>query len=363
MRVLHISSARTFSDAERHIVSLCREMSRRGHEMFVALRPSSEWHEMVAFLPPERVLKVSIRNSFGMFSARRIARFIDARGIDVIHAHSGKDYLAANVVRKSAKDVRLVLTRHNRQPLKPFHRFALRAVDAALATSEDVRDILQLTFAADRVFLVPRGVEANDGRQEQRDNNRSEFREFHGVPQDAPLVAGVGGPHGVRELVLAAGEVRKQLPDCYFVIVGVDTSADQRRSHRDLQRLAKVLGVGNRVISLNEPPQSLELLAAADVFVSLADTREPSRLLLEAVLAGVPAITTRDDGLWPKRMVAAAAQPAALATAIISALGDVESASGTAAEAREIARERFSVVRMADEVEAVYTTVLGRQLS
>ena len=74
VRVLHISSAKTFGGGERHLVDLCRELTTRGHEVFVALRPTNEWQDRLDFLPPERFLHVSIRNSFGMFSARRIGR-------------------------------------------------------------------------------------------------------------------------------------------------------------------------------------------------------------------------------------------------------------------------------------------------
>ena len=360
MRVLHISSARTFGDTERHIVGLTREMSRRGHEMFVALRPTCEWHEMVGFLPPERVLQVSIRNSFGMFSARRLARFIDRLGIEVIHAHTGKDYLAANVVRKAAKDVRLVLTRHVRQPLKPFHRFALRAVDAALATSEDVRDLLNLTFAADRIFLIPRGVDVDDAGQGEHDEARRAFREFHGIPRGAALTVAVGGPHGAREFVLAANEVVKALPDSYFVIVSRDA---EQRARRESLRLAKVLGLGERMKWLNEPAESHELLASADLVVSLTERGEPSHLFLEAMLAGLPGVTASNVGLWPARMLIPDLEPLILARAMVSVLENRDAAAKTAADARQVAQETFGVERMADAVEAVYTTVLNRQLS
>ena len=61
-------------------------------------------------------MHVSVRNSFGMFSARRITRFVKAHKIDILHAHAAKDYLAASVVCRSAKDTKLVLTRHVDQP-------------------------------------------------------------------------------------------------------------------------------------------------------------------------------------------------------------------------------------------------------
>ena len=95
VHILQITSAKTFGGGERHLVDLCRELTKRGHEVYVALRPTSEWQNRLDFLPPENFLHVSIRNSFGMFSAKRIARFADEKGIEIIHAHVARDYLAA----------------------------------------------------------------------------------------------------------------------------------------------------------------------------------------------------------------------------------------------------------------------------
>ena len=69
MRILQISSAKNFGGGERHFVDLCRGLASRGHEVFVALRPTSEWQARLDFIPPENVLRVSIRNSFGVLSA------------------------------------------------------------------------------------------------------------------------------------------------------------------------------------------------------------------------------------------------------------------------------------------------------
>src|SRR5947209_3975529 len=134
MRLLHLSSALTFGGGERHFVDLGRELCARGHVLFVGLRPTNRWQDRIDFVPPERFLHVSIRNSFGMFSARRIARFAEENGIDIIHAHVARDYVAASIAARSA-NTRLVLTRHVSFPMKSFHRFALRNVDAAIAVS------------------------------------------------------------------------------------------------------------------------------------------------------------------------------------------------------------------------------------
>ncbi|MBK6724261.1 MAG: glycosyltransferase [Acidobacteria bacterium] len=148
MRILHISSAKAYGGSERHFADLTRELSRRGHEVFVALRPSCEWQDRLAFVSPERFLHVSIRNSFGMFSARRIAQFAEKNEIDIIHAHIARDYIAASIAARSAKNAASIDSPRMSQPMKSFHRFAFRNVDAAIAVSSSVCDQLERGLSA-----------------------------------------------------------------------------------------------------------------------------------------------------------------------------------------------------------------------
>ena len=179
MKILHISSAKTFGGGERHLVDLCRELDRRGHEVYVAIRPSNEWRERLSFLPAERFLLVSIRNSFGMFSAKKIGRFIESNEIDIVHAHVARDYLAASIAVRSLKRAKLVLTRHVVFPLKPFHRFALRNVDAAIGVSPPVAEQLVRIFPPDKVHVIPNGINTDAERNDAETG--LEFRDFHKI--------------------------------------------------------------------------------------------------------------------------------------------------------------------------------------
>ena len=97
MRILHISSSRTFGGGERHVADLTRGLADRGHEVFVALRPTNEWQHRLNFLSPENIMHVSIRNSFGVLSSMRIADFVRQNKIDIVHAHVARDYIPASI--------------------------------------------------------------------------------------------------------------------------------------------------------------------------------------------------------------------------------------------------------------------------
>ena len=364
MRILHLSSAKTFGGGERHLVDLCRELRSRGHEVFVALRPTNEWQSKLDFIPPENFLHVSIRNSFGMFSAKRIARFIENNKIDILHAHVARDYLAASLACRIANCSKLILTRHVVFPLKPFHRFALRNVEAAVAVSPAVTVQLEKIFPSAKVTLIPNGINFIDQPTESRRNLAAEFRAFHDIPPDAPLVVTLGELRvlkGQRDFVLAANEIVKRHPDCRFVIAGKDNSID-KKFRRELRRLVKVLGHEDKFIWLDWLDDISPLLYAADIFVSPSHSESFGLAILDAMAAGTPVIATATDGaqelLKDTNALTPIQDPLALAGKICEFLSDAERRNSLGLQLRTTAVENFGLTAMTDATELLYTKVL-----
>jgi glycosyltransferase involved in cell wall biosynthesis len=363
VRILQISSAKTFGGGERHLVDLCRELHLRGHEIFVALRPTNEWQERLDFLPPGRILHVSIRNSFGMFSAKRIARFIGKHGIQIVHAHVARDYLTASIASRSADGSKMVLTRHVMFPMKPFHRFALRNVTAAVAVSPPVREQLLKIFPSEKVRLIANGIAMTEGRASRAAEGKA-FRELHDIPNEVPLIATLGELKplkGQRDFVLAANQVIKRHPDSRFVIAGTDNSLDQR-FRRELKRLVRVLGHEDRFLWLDWLDDVHPLLAAADIFVSPSHTESFGLAILDAMAAGTPIVATETDGakelMISTNALVGIKDPLALAETICRLIEDDEARKTLGSQLERSARERFSLASMIDATERLYDEIL-----
>lgn len=363
MRILHVSSAKTFGGGERHLVDLCRELTLRGHEVFVALRPTNEWQERLDFIPKENFLHVSIRNSFGMFSAKRIARFIEAHDIEILHAHVARDYVAASIACRIAGKAKLVVTRHVVFSLKPFHRFALRNVEAAIAVSLGVKVQLERIFPAEKVTLIPNGINVAAQTKEIADDLAAKFRSFHEIPSDAPLVVTLGELKvlkGQRDFVLAANEILKLHPECRFIVAGKDNSVD-KKFRRELRRLVKVLGHEERFIWLDWLDDISPLLYAADIFVSPSHSESFGLAILDAMAAGTPVVATATDGakelLKGTNALAPVRDPIALADKICELLDDAERCRFLGSQLQASALENFGLEAMADATEAVYRKV------
>ena len=364
MRILQISSAKSFGGGERHFVDLCRELVRRGHEVFAALRPTNEWQSRLAFLPPGNFLHTSIRNPFGMFSAKRIAGFAEKKAIDIVHAHIARDYLAAGIACRVAKDVKLVLTRHVGRPMKSYHRFALRNVAAAIAVSADVRVHLAKIFPAEKIRLIPVGVAADERGPIAKQESGAGFRAFHGIPPDVPLVVTLGKlkiVNGQRDLVLAANEIVKLFPACRFVIAGTDDSMDQK-FRRELRRLVKVLGLDENVLWLGWLDDTLPLLDAADILVSPSQTGRFGHVILEAMAAGKPVVATETEAarqfLDDADLLAPTRDPVSLAELICGLLDDPVRRREIGDALRSSASANYGVDKMVDATEELYRSLV-----
>ena len=361
MRILQLSSAKTYGGGERHLVDLSRSLQERGHEIFVALRPTNEWQNRLGFVPPENFLHVSIRNSFGMFSAKRIGRFLIKNKIDIIHAHVARDYLAASIAGRIAQNTKIVLTRHVLFQMKPFHRFALRNVDAAIAVSEGVRDQLLNIFPANKITVIPNGLAMHDGAE--RDLRGREFRELHHIPVDAPLIGTVGELiplKGQRDFVLAAHEIVKVLPDCRFVVAGKDNTIDQR-FRRELKRLVKVFDISENFLWLDWVEDLTPLLSSLDVFVSPSHSESFGLAILEAMANHTAVIATATKGaedlLSDGSLIVPVHDPLAMANSIAALVSDRTRCREIGLELGRKARERYSLDRMVSATESLYERV------
>jgi len=367
MRILHISSAKDYGGGERHVRDLTHGLIDRGHDVFAAVRPTNTWERHLDFLPADRILHTSIRNSFGILSSKRIAGFVRDNEIQIIHAHVARDYIPASVACMLSKPAKFVLTRHLLFGLKPFNKFALKNLSRAIAVSSGVEAELKRVFPAEKVVVIPHGLDINQRRTVEKQQMREEFRSFHQIPADAPTVGILGELielKGQREFILAANEIVKRFPDARFIVVGVDHSIDQK-FRRDLRRLAKTLDLEKRFLWLDWLEDTAPFYSALDVFVSASHTESFGLAILEAMAMGTPVIGTETAGavelLCDRDLLVPINDPVRLANAVAAMIGDSQQRELVGNRLATRAAENYSSSRMIDATELLYRQVLGLQ--
>lgn len=347
------------------MVDLCRGLKDRGHEIFAALRPTCNWRDRLGFLPESNILTVSIRNSFGVLSAIRIAEFARDNDIDIIHAHVARDYIPASIACMAAKRSKLVITRHVLFPLKPFNKFALTNVDRAIAVSDPVAVDLKKIFSKEKVRVIWNGLDIVPPPANESATLKNAFRTEHNIPDGAFVIGSMGELKelkGQRDLVLAAPEILRKEPNAFFVMAGEDHSTGQS-FRRELKRLVSVFNLEDRFLWLNWLEDTRAFFAAIDMFVSSSHSESFGLAILEAMAHGKPVAATATEGatllINDKEMLFKIKDPVDLAKKVTTAAHDKQRLATTGEFMRQRAVSEFSLERMIDKTELLYREILG----
>lgn len=366
MRILHISSARSFGNRETHLVNLCRGLTERGHEVFVATRPTSNWRENFDFLPPENIFHASVRNAFGVFSAKQIAGFASAQKIEIIHAHADRDYIPASLACRLTSGARFVLTRHVPYALKPFHRLTLTNVARAVAVSTVIGEKLRTTFPPRKIEVIPNGIRAEKRTEEERRKRREEFKSFHQIPSGALTVGIIGElleQKGQRDFVLAANEIAARRADAFFVVAGKDNSINQQ-FRRELKRLVKIFDLENRFLWLDWVENTAELIENLDIYVSVPHTESSGLTILDAMAVKTPVVAAETgrakELLLPGEtaLLVPPREPVKIAEAVSLLLESEAARERLAANAQAAVEQKFSLDEMIERTENLYREIL-----
>src|SRR5919201_6780488 len=100
MKILQVCSAdEGLGGGERHVIDLTRGLIERGHELHLAVRPSSPLRRALSGLPL-RWHELGLRNALDLASVRRLAGAIRNEQIEVLHAHVARDYSVCGLAAK-----------------------------------------------------------------------------------------------------------------------------------------------------------------------------------------------------------------------------------------------------------------------
>jgi glycosyltransferase involved in cell wall biosynthesis len=236
-----------------------------------------------------------------------------------------------------------------------FRRVIRHTVVSATDVAERFRTLLP-TLPEDRMEVIPKGIEAPEGLP-----SRAEARARFGLPETGVVVGLVG--RLVREKrVDRFIEALARVPGCTGVIVG------DGPERADLEEQARHLGEIDRIRFLGRLDEAWPALAAFDLLVVSSDTESMANVMLEALVLGIPVLSTPVSGAHdvlvdgvdaeaPPGRVVSDFGPGTLASALQRLVHEpaLRARMSEAAVAR--VRERFSMDRYVDRWEATLRRV------
>jgi glycosyltransferase involved in cell wall biosynthesis len=337
-------------------------MAARGHDMHLATRPHARIANE-ARAAGITVVTLPMRGNADLASVARLAAYLRRHRIQVVNTHSGVDTWIGSLAAKLARVPVLVRTRHLHLPLKRrWSNFVHFLPDTVITCGQAMQQLLvqECGFPQDRVVSIPTGI---DFPRFTPAVTRATTRQTLGIDAKVFVVLMVGIIRGVKrhEVALRAfEEFSRSCRDSRLLLAG------EGPMRRDMEQLAKELGIEDRVIFLGHREDIPDLMAAADVLLLTSRSEGIPQAISQALGVGLPVVATRVGGV-PELietevtgLLVPPEDPGAVAAALRRMAADPEAVKGMVERGQRHALSRLSLQAMLDRTEDEYRRLLAK---
>lgn len=363
-----------------HVALLSRGLDGRGYETLLVTGRAGAGEEEHTDLDGVRVryldrLGPEIRPLHDLAVLLELIRVVRAFRPDVVETHTAKAGMLGRLAARLAR-------RHRPIVIHTYHGHVLRgyfgslktglfrSIERGLARLSDrligvsaatVDELVDLKVAPRAKFtVVPLGLDLDPFLALSPEPDRS-FREEIGAGPDEVLFTYTGRLVPIKrpELMLRAlARARRGGAAARVVVVGDGVPRPQ------LERLARNLGCAGAVDFLGYRRDLARIAAGSDAALLTSDNEGTPVALIEAAAAARPAVATAVGGVADivvegTGLLAPPGDESAIAARITQIAGDPELRRAMGGRAREHVAERFTVSRLLDDVELVYSNLLS----
>ncbi|MDH7516124.1 MAG: glycosyltransferase family 4 protein [Bacteroidota bacterium] len=369
MTIVLASDAKTIAGGENYLLALAEGLRERGHTVIAAPEKGSPLAEAARARGFETVEIAYGKNGREFAAAFRLYRALRKRGVDVVHTNANYDRTAGALAARLLGAVS-VTTIHSCLPIRHnlTHAFRNRfCIDHFTPVGWSTREIMieHDRIAPDRITVVHIGIPEHDTAFSPE--GRARLRREWGIDGDQPVIGNLArlvAFKGHRHLLDAMPRILAETPRAVCVVAG---EGELRSS---LEERAAALGTAAAVRFIGHRNDVSDVLSAFDLYVQPSidfggETFPVS--ILQAMAVGLPVVASDvgdirfmvDDGrtgiLVPPQ------QPRALAEACTVLCRDPAQRKRMGERGRERFLERFTLPRMARDIEEVYKKAVAER--
>jgi glycosyltransferase involved in cell wall biosynthesis len=306
MRVLHLLDSLNRGGAETLCLDVCRNARRNSLDLTFAATGGGELEDDFRHSGAD-FIRLTRRAPLDLKLVRRLRELITERGIEVVHCHQAVEALHAYLATRrsggdghGARRVKRVLSFHlcaadakNRLALKSL----APRMDANIAVSRELLSCLETEggFQINKNFhVVYNGVDAS--RLMATAGGGDDLRVNLKLTKSDMLFGMVGNFYADARkdqltVCRALPEVFRQLPRAHFVFAG-GFAEEAAPIYRECVDYCREQGISGRVHFPGRVADVAGVLGALDVFVFSSRKDSFGVAVVEAMLAGVPAVVS-----------------------------------------------------------------------
>ncbi|HTZ11642.1 MAG TPA: glycosyltransferase family 4 protein [Candidatus Margulisiibacteriota bacterium] len=363
MKILYLSNHLNIGGITSYLLTLARGLKSRGHEVYIA--SSSQGltagysKEGFTFFPIPIRTKKDLSPKI-IFSRIKLSGLIREYNIGLVHSNTRTTQILGCLLSKSTGCVHIT-TCHGY-----FKRRLLRRIfpcwgDKIIAVSEQVKEHLLDDFKveADKVKVIHNGIDLEKFKITDQ-KSKSEAKRVLGF-EDSPvlgIIARLSDVKGHTYLIRAFPEVLDSFPEAKLLLVG------RGKMQAELLKLVKGLNIQNSVFFMPEVCDTMEMLAAMDIFVMPSLKEGLGLALMEAMASAIPVIGSNIGGIkslikdGTTGLLVEPSDIKGLTVAMLDLLENKDKAAALGKNARKFIRENFSQELMVEQTEALYLECL-----
>jgi glycosyltransferase involved in cell wall biosynthesis len=369
LKVLHLINSLSAGGAELQLLTLCRELKRRGVDVIVgclrekvngnrSLRPDFEAAGIL-------VVDLQADGRYDWRFPARVVSLIERERPDMLHTHLPRADFAGAIARLLGRAPKWVCSLHavyaeswSPKILLPLMRSAWQRADGVVAASAAVKEWVcgYGRVSADKVRVIHYGIDTSLFAADGDGARRSAAA--------GPVIGSVGRLEpgkGHQTLIRAMPRIVEKLPRASLRIAGHEVNGHGA----ELRGLADALGLNGRVQLLGFRGDMRNFFAEIDVFAFASRSEGFGQVVVEAMAARKPVVVGRIPSLeeivvhGETGFLVDPEEPDEFADAVSWLTRHREEARRMMSRGYERAVSCFSPRVMADRTLSVYSEVLG----
>jgi glycosyltransferase involved in cell wall biosynthesis len=310
MRVVAVMEAHTVTGPAKNLIRFCKFAAERyspDFEISVVTylrRAANSARQTNEFIETVREAGVPLEiipedRAFDLQVISRLRALLRDRKPDIVQTHAVKSHFLMRLSRPSG--ARWLAYHHGytdpdfkMRVYNQLDRWSLPAADRVVTVCQPFADMLAASgVERDRIRVLGNSIECFQGPSSE---TLSELRNKWNLPKDLPVVLTIGrlsAEKGHRYLISAASILKRERPDLDFKILILGEGHERPQ----LERQVEELGLGSTIQFAEHQHNPISYYALANVFVLPSLSEGSPNVLLEAMMAGTPAIATGVGGV------------------------------------------------------------------
>jgi L-malate glycosyltransferase len=363
IRVLHLSSERSWRGGEQQIAYLIDELGKMGVENFIACRRGSSFemycrerswdHYVLNFAPP-----------FDLRTAWQIGRICRKNRIDILHMHTSYGHTLGILSTLFGNGVRMVLSRRVDNPIRNnwFTKWKYNhpRISKIITVSDAIREILKNKIHdRSKLLTIHSGIDISRFQPGRKSNF---FRDKYGLDEGTLVIGNTSALSGHKDyptFLKVAEYLRDKGIKAVFFVIG------KGELQEEIKKMIARAKLEDLVIMTGFLKNPAEVLPGLDIFLMTSKTEGLGTSILDAFASGVPVVATRAGGI-PEMVIheqtgllAAVGDYQNLGENIIRLINDATLRNILKNNAEKMVMEKFTRERTAAKTLEVYGEILN----